>query len=177
MILYRVEAVHSEEYGFPVPLNVALDQIKSRAPKEESSALRILRVEYELNPTAPPTIHTNALRDIWRATVLRFPDIGTLGVYACKPLSQHRYGNAADWAASREARHEDKVRRYLGAVADWQVAQAMKEILPIAQVIVQKQIWQRGSGWEPYTGIPHVSHVHTSAYPMIQTSLPCGPIP
>lgn len=172
-VLYRVERARSEEYGFPVPLDDAISQIRRRAPNEEGSALRILRVEYELDPTAPPTLHTNALRQIWTATILRFPDIGSLGVYVCKPDSQHRYGNAADWTAAKDT--GVNFRSYLSKVADWQVLQAKQGRLPIAQVIWQKQIWQSASGWEAYAGIPHASHVHTSARPMIDTMRPCGP--
>lgn len=173
--LYRVEAPNSEDYGFPVPLPEALQQVKQRAPHEKQGALRILRVDYQLDPEAPPGIHTKAAARIWRATILRFPDIGSLGVYVCKPDSQHRYGNADDWAAPPTANTSDKVIGYLDTVAHWQVNQAIRGTLPITQLIWRFRIWTPEQGWHPYTGIPHYAHIHDSG-PLINTSLPCGEV-
>jgi hypothetical protein len=173
MDLYRVEAPNSEEYAFPVSLTEALNQLKKRAPRERfGNALRVIRVRYQLDPAHPPTVHTAAMRQVWRATVVRFPDIGSLGVCVCKESSQHRYGHAADWAASREAKDSGKLRAYLKRIADWQVKQAEAGDLPISQVIYRSRIWQPG-GWKPYTGVPHIIHVHTSCSPLMDTSKPC----
>ena len=175
LTLYRVEAPHSEDYGFPVPLPEALAQIRHRAPMEKDGALRILRVNYQLNPSEPPTIHTKAARHIWRATVLRFPDIGSAGVYVCKDGSQHRYGNADDWVAPPTANTSTKIIDYLDDVARWQVKQIEADTLPISQLIWRFRIWTPSEKWHPYTGIPHYAHIHDSG-PLINTSIPCGEV-
>lgn len=172
--LYRVESLTSEDMTFPVTLSEALDQIHFRAPKEKDGSLRIRRVDYQLPPEEPPGIHTNAAQRIWRATILRFPDIGYAGCYVCKPDSQHRYGNAIDWVAPPSCDTSAEIIRYLSHVAEWTVAEA-KQDLPVTQVIWRYEIWTPAAGWHPYTGDPHYSHVHDSG-PLIPTSRPCGEI-
>jgi hypothetical protein len=183
--LYRVESL-SNEFGFPVELPIALTQIENRLPRlDDNDVLRIRRVDYELDPDEPPTIETKPLRRVWRETILRFPKIGSLGTYVCKAASQHRYGNAQDWAAEREADNDAKVIHYLDEVADWSRNQGTrftksdgKDGLPISEVIWRDRISTRKYDWtwRAYGGVMHATHVHVSAYPLIDTSRPCGAI-
>jgi len=175
--LYRVERVHGEELSFPVPYGEAIDQLRERIPKEPvGEPLRVVRIDYELDPNRPPTIYTRPMLQVWRATILKFPDVGTMGVYVCKDSSQHRYGNAGDWGAPDHLRTAATVQSYLQRVADWQVREARAHRLPISQVIVFSEIWTPEQQWHPYTGNPHAVHVHTSASPLIDTDRPCGEV-
>ncbi len=174
-VLYRVELLGSETLGDPVSLRKALRQVRLRVPREHEGALRILRVEYGLDPAHPPgTIYTPAQRQVWQATVERFPDIGTAGTYVCKPASQHRYGNATDWTAPPGR----DVSSYLGQVWTWQLDQARTARLPISELIFQTKIATKAHAWlvRHYDGVPHVAHVHDSADPLIDTSRPCGDV-
>lgn len=183
MRLYRVETL-AGPLGFPVELEPALVTAGKRLPKLTSGdTLRVVPIDYELDPATPPTLHTPAERECWRGTVVRFPDIGTLGVYVCKPASQHRYGNAGDWAAPRELKSTAKVVAYLEEVFEFHRRQgklfeksAGAEGLPVSEVIFRDKITTRARGWRirTYTGTFHAAHVHQSAYPLISTTRPCG---
>lgn len=185
MDLYRVEvAGRRDDLGFPVELDQAIGQVRRRAPLEPfGDALRIVRIRYRLDPAEPPSQHTPAAREVWRGTVLRFPDIGSLGVYVCKPDSQHRFGNAEDWAAA-VGLEGDALSAYLWGVFDWQLLQAKKyertdgaEGLPIAELIFRDVIATRARDWvrRPYTGTFHAAHVHSSDYPLVLPyDRPCG---
>jgi hypothetical protein len=183
--LYRVESL-SNDFGFPVAFDVALSQVANRLPKlDDNDVLRIRRVDYELDPEEPPTIETKPLRKVWRETILAFPKIGSLGTYACKPSSQHRYGNAQDWAAEKNANDSAKIIAYLDEVADWSRNQGVRftksdgqDGLPISEVIWRDRISTRKYDWtwRPYGGVMHASHVHVSAYPLIDTDRACGAI-
>lgn len=184
-VLYRVEAPDSEQLGFPVELDRAVEQVRKRAPSERTGALRIVRVEYELDPDGPPTIATKAQREVWRGTVVKFPDVGTMGTYVCKDGSQHRYGNAGDWAAAKAAKTTEAIIAYLWKVARWQRAQGVRfektrgrEGLPVSEVIFRDRIATRLQGWtwRSYGGVLHAVHVHDSAYLLIATSRPCGKV-
>jgi len=182
-VLYRVERLGSEELGFPVSLKVALKQVRERVPKETESPLRIARVEYGLDPVAPPTLHTGPMKSVWRATVLKFPDIGWAGTYVCKLGSQHRFGNATDWQAPKDAKTTQAIVEYLWEVFNWQRRMGIHFLesgvdgLPVSELIFRDTISTRRIGpWSrrKYTGVFHASHVHTSCYPLIDTSEPCG---
>jgi hypothetical protein len=173
--LYRVERLGSEDLGPPVSLYKALRQVRRRAPRERENALRILRVDYNLDPDHPPgDVWTPAQSKVWTATVIAFPDIGTMGTFACKTASQHRYGNASDWAAPPDA----NVHTYLGRVFEWQLREARADRLPLAELIFERTIATAAHTWTKrvYGGIPHVVHVHDSASPLVNTTLPCGDV-
>ena len=177
-VLYRVEgAGKDEEYSFPVPKDKMLEQVASRAPKEEEGSLRIRRVEYRLDPNMPPTIHTAAIRRIWRATILRYPDIGSLGVYVCKPLQHGRGGNAWDYSAPFEVvkKGSDAIHEWLFDTAKWLrnegaafTSSQGEKGLPISEIIVLDHIATRAQDWmwRDYTGTYHASHGHISGYPL-----------
>lgn len=174
-VLYRVERIGSEELGFPVPLAEALKQVRRRVPKETEGALRIARVEYDLDPSKPPTIHTPAMRRCWRGIVVKFPDVGWLGTYVCKPLQHGRGGNATDWAAPRDAQDDEEIISYLWKVARWSRSQGVlftesdgESGLPFSEVIFRDKIStrERDWRWRDYDGTLHASHVHDSAYPL-----------
>lgn len=183
MRLYRVETL-SGELGFPVDRATAIEQATRRLPKvDPGDSLRIRAVEYRLDPGEPFTIHTRPMLRVWRGTVLKFPDIGSLGVYVCKPL-QHRFGNAGDWGAPPSADTTAEVVAYISEVAEWQRRRGMafedgeSDGLPVSEVIVRDRIATRAQGWawRLYTGTLHAAHVHSSCYPLIDPGLPCGQV-
>jgi len=181
--LYRVEQVHGGELSFPVHKAEALDQVRKRIDLEPlGDPLRIVRIDYRLSPEQPPQPHTGPMVRVWRATVVRFPMIGTLGVGVCKPASQHRYGNAGDWAAPPQA-GTGEIINYLGDVFDWHRHEGIRfdesnghEGLPTSEVIFRDKIATRAHGWRvrDYDGQFHYSHEHVSCYPLIDTSRPCS---
>jgi len=181
--LYRVEQVHGDEFSFPVHKAEALDQVRRRIDQEPlGDPLRIVRIDYRLSPEQPPHPFTPPMLRVWRATIVRFPMIGTLGVYVCKLASQHRYGNAGDWAAPPQA-GTGEIINYLGDVFDWQRREGIRfedsdgdEGLPVSEVIFRDKIATRAQGWRvrDYGGVFHASHVHGSCYPIIPTSRPCS---
>lgn len=182
--LYRVEAPSSERLGFPVPLEEAVEQVRRRAPREPfGEPLRIVKILYRLDPEEPPGIETRAMRKVWRATVLRFPDVGSVGVYVCKLASQHRFAHAGDWTAPPSADSTAEVIAYITEVAEWQRRQGIifertdgAEGLPISEVIVRDRIATRAQAWiwRDYGGVLHASHVHSSCFPLFDPDLPCG---
>ena len=95
-------------------------------------------------------------------------DIINLGICADKP-GQHHECNAWDIGV-RKPKSADAIHASILKIAGWlknNVFEGKK--LPILGIIVMTQWCERGSnsmsGWNPYHGIPHVSHVHTSASP------------
>jgi hypothetical protein len=185
--LYRVEESHGEDFTFPVRKAVALDQVRNRIDHEPlGNPLRIVRIDYRLDPDAPPEPYTIPVRTIWRATVLRFPEIGSLGVYVRKPDSEHcvntpagAKGNAADWSPPPRS-SEPELIKFLWDVFDYHRAQGAlfersrgREGLPISEVITRDKIATRAQGWtvRPYTGVFHATHEHSSAYPLLPVCL------
>lgn len=76
-------------------------------------------------------------------------------------LTGNSYGNAVDFGAA--------TMPDLYAIAHWLVARA--NTYDLEHVIVDDQIWNRGSGWSHYSGDRHY-HVHEDSFP--QYSGPCG---
>jgi hypothetical protein len=99
-----------------------------------------------------PEIQHAAL-ELWA----RFPGLTNMGTHVIKNVagtstpSEHSYGNAIDIGGTGKT---------LAEVASWAVAHAAK--LGLSQVIYQTSIWTSESGWHPYTGVPHTTHVHLS---------------
>jgi hypothetical protein len=99
-----------------------------------------------------PEIQHAAL-ELWA----RFPGLSNMGTHVIKNVagtstpSEHSYGNAIDIGGTGKT---------LAEVASWAVAHAAK--LGLSQVIYQTSIWTSESGWHPYTGVPHTTHVHLS---------------
>lgn len=184
---YRVETVHGSELSFPVHKREALDQIAKRMEQEPlGDPLRVVRLHYRLNPEEPPQPYTLALRRLWRGIVTRFPDVGSLGTYVCKPDSQHAVetgiANAGDWSAALTADTDAKLIRYLWDVFDYARAQGIdfekskgRDGLPISEVIFRDKISTRAQSWtvRDYTGTLHATHVHTSAYPLLRVAPGC----
>jgi len=180
--LWRVERVHGSELSLPVGKAEALEQVRARMEREPlGDPLRVVRVVYRLDPDGPPGAATPAMRKVWRATVLRFPEVGTLGVCVCKDSSQHRFGNAGDWAAPPNL-STGRIVDYLHDVFTYQRAQGIdfedsggRAGLPVSEVIFRDEIATRAQGWtvRDYGGTFHAAHVHSSAYPLIDTSRPC----
>jgi len=183
---YRVEAVHGSELSFPVRKRDALDQLAARMELEKlGDPLRVVRLRYRLDPEQPPGQlgdgFTAPIRRVWRGTVIRFPDIGSLGVFVCKPLQHGRGGgNAADWSAALDADTDAKLIAYLWDVFDFERKAGIdfehsngRDGLPVSEVIFRDKIATRSAGWtiRPYSGTFHASHVHTSGFPL----LPPGP--
>ena len=181
-VLYRVEKADSEELGFPVELDEALEQVARRVQRENEGSLRITKVRYRLDPEEPPSTESRPMKQLWRGTVLKFPDIGSAGVFVCKPLQHGRGGgNAGDWTAPVGSNTEEIIN-YLRRVFLWQREQGIlfedsdgKQGLPISEVIFRDQIATRARNWNirPYTGTFHASHVHSSAFPLLGPG-PCG---
>lgn len=179
---WRVERVLGDDLGFPLRKAAALAEIRERMDREPlGDPLRVVRLHYRLDPEAPPSTHTPALRRIWRATVVRFPEIGSAGVAVCKPSSQHRFGNAADWTAP-PGLSTDELIAYLWRVFDFLRAAGMvhertagREGLPVSELIFRDKISTRAQGWlvRPYTGTFHAAHVHSSGFPLIDPNRPC----
>lgn len=180
--LWRVEQVHGDEFSFPTTKAKALDQVRERMDREPlGDPLKVVRIDYRLDPDAPPEPYTEAVRKVWRSTVLRFPEVGSLGVYVHKPDSQHcvdgpqgETGNAADWAAP--ARLTDpKLIAWLWDVFDFHRREGIvysnsngRDGLPVSQVIFRDKIATAEFGWivRPYTGTFHATHEHSSASPL-----------
>jgi hypothetical protein len=182
--LYRVEQL-TGGLGYPVELPEAMEQVNARLRRlEAGDTLSVRPIEYQLDPNEPPgEVHTPQLERVWRDTITRFAEIGHMGVYACKDFSQHRYGNAVDWGASREAKDANRIRAYLSAVFKWSRQQGIDFEngdggLPISEVIFRDKISTRLHDWtvRAYTGTFHAVHVHVSCYPLIPTDTPCGDV-
>lgn len=182
--LYRVEQVHGQQFSFPVPKSQAVEQVRRRIDAEPlGDPLRIVRIDYRLDPDAPPGPYTLPIRKVWRETVVRFPTIGSLGVFVRKPNSQHCVsdvaggdrGNAADWSAPASM-GEAAMISYLWDVFDFHRRQGImfeqtngRDGLPVSEVIFRDKIATRAFGWtvRPYTGTFHAVHEHSSAYPLM----------
>lgn len=181
---YRIETVHGSELSFPVHKREALEQIAQRMDAEPiGDALRVVRLHYRLNPEDPPGTQSGPMLRVWRGIVVRFPDVGSAGVFVCKPLQHGRGGgNAGDWTAALSANTDAKLIAYLWDVFDFSLEQgklfersAGNDGLPISEVIFRDRIATRSASWtvRPYTGEFHATHVHTSAYPLLPPG-PCG---
>jgi hypothetical protein len=184
---YRVEAVHGSELSFPVHKREALDQLSKRMELERiGEPLRVVRLRYRLDPEGPPPPFTLALRRVWRSIVTRFPDVGSLGTFACKADSQHAVldgtANAADWSAALTANTDAKLIAYLWDVFDYSRRLGMlfeqksgRDGDPISEVIFRDKITTRAQDWtvRPYTGTFHATHVHTSAFPLLRVDPGC----
>lgn len=177
-VLYRVEGPGRDEaYSFPVDKERMLEQVAARAPKETEGSLRILRVAYRLDPAGPPQPATSAIEKVWRGTVLRYPEIGSLGVFVCKPLQHGRGGNAWDYSAPLEVvkKGADAIHEWLFDTAKWLrnegaafTSSQGQRGLPIAEIIVLDHIATRAQDWmwRTYTGAYHATHGHISGYPL-----------
>lgn len=181
-VLYRVERAGSEELSAPVDYRTMVRRVKVLAPEEKEGSLRIVRCEYNLDLNAPPEPITRPQKRVWHDTILQFPEIGTAGTYVCKPLSQHRYGNATDWTAPAGMTDAELIE-YLWVVFKWLRREGMQSEatngeggLPVSEVIFRDKITTRARDWtvRDYTGTFHATHVHDSAYPLIPTSTPCA---
>jgi len=180
--LWRVEQVHGNELSFPVGKSEALDQVRRRMDVEPlGDPLRIVRIDYRLDPDEPPGHYTPAMRVVWRQTIVKFPKIGTLGVCVCKDASQHRFGNAGDWAAPSGSNDAQTIA-FLWDVFAWHRDSGIefeqtngRRGLPVSEVIFRDKISTRAHDWtiRPYTGTFHAAHEHGSCYPLIDTSRPC----
>jgi hypothetical protein len=106
---------------------------------------------YDPSQVTPEIQH--AALELWA----RFPGLSNMGTHVIKNVagtstpSEHSYGNAIDIGGTGKT---------LAEVASWAVAHAAK--LGLSQVIYQTSIWTSESGWHPYTGVPHTTHVHLS---------------
>jgi len=111
----------------------------------------------------------NQLADVaWSVAKANFQNINYLGAYVCKTIigsggsySQHSYGNALDIGAGSMTT--------LKTIAKFFVAHASE--YDLQHVIVDDEIWTRGSGWSYYGGQRHY-HVHLDFNP--QYSGGCG---
>lgn len=178
MDLWRVETVHGNALTFPVGKQDALDQIRKRMESEPlGDPLRVVRIRYRLDPDEPPSSESQPMEKLWRGMVVRFPDIGSAGVFVCKPLQHGRGGgNAGDWTAALSANTDAKLIDYLWDVFNFSRREGEefersngKDGLPISEVIFRDKIATRAMGWtiRNYTGTFHATHVHTSAYPLL----------
>lgn len=183
--LWRVEQVHGDEFSFPVGKPRALEQVRERMDREPlGDPLKLVRVDYRLDPEVPPQPYTAPIRVVWRATVLKFPKIGTLGVYVHKPDSQHcvdapggnEIGNAADWSAAPDS-NATALITFLWDVFDFHRHEGIRftetngrEGLPVSEIITRDKIATRAQGWtvRDYSGTFHATHEHVSAYPLRQ---------
>lgn len=111
---------------------------------------------------------------IYSATYYRFNDkygILNLGTRANKP-GEHgtEPPNAVDIGVSKPV-SADAIHAAILEIANWQREQMLLDIegeagLPLNGIIVMYQLCDRSSTtWRPYSGIPHVSHVHDSGWP------------
>jgi hypothetical protein len=108
-------------------------------------------------------------------------------VFACKQIagtsewSQHSWGNAVDLMVKLPGRPPVAVLHDLRIIAENAVTQGTKRTIAnrgircaIERVIYDEKEWKRGSGWFPYTGEPHTSHVHVDFSPNFTGTPPCA---
>jgi hypothetical protein len=179
-VLYRVEGPgKDEEYSPLVSEARMLELVEQRAPKETEGTLRIKRFEYRLDPRDAP-MATGPLQRIWKATIERYPDIGSLGTFVCKPLQHGRpgngKGNAWDYAVPMNVTGTTAIHDWIAEAALWIRQQGMRfdetrgdEGLPVAEIIWLDKIatWARDWTIRSYGGTFHATHGHISAYPLL----------
>jgi len=108
-------------------------------------------------------------------------------VFACKQIagttewSQHAWGNAVDLMVRNPSRPPVAVLHDLRIIAENAVAQGTQRTLAnrgircaVERVIYDEKEWRKGSGWFPYTGEPHTTHVHVDFAPNETGSPPCA---
>lgn len=129
-----------------------------RPVKNHAFAWRTQKIDIDPAKIAN-TEGTHAIDIIVGSTLHRFPNLHLLGIYACRyilgttTLSQHAYGNAADWSGSVAL---------MDNVAHWQYQMTKRGWLPMSQLLYRGHDWF--SGGSVYD---HYSHLHDSGKPML----------
>lgn len=130
------------------------------APPEDYSA-------YEPQDTCDPT-DKPGLEDFRDLTLDAFPETGDWGISRdCgSGTSEHYDGRAWDWEV-----YASSQREIADAMLDWLLAErdgephALLRRLGVMYIIWDSQIlgaYRISEGWRPYSGDPHIDHVHFS---------------
>lgn len=163
-VVQRLPALFKTEH-VGVPIVVAVDR-----PNGPEFAFR--RVQKSLQPTQ--TDGTPGIDMIWSAVFHEFDakyGIVNLGICASKP-GEHGVCNAWDIGVSKPQTAE-AIHAAILDIGNWLRARMLEAMnlgegpgLPINGIIVMYQWCSREQTlWQSYGGVPHVSHVHVSAWP------------
>lgn len=178
-------SVGGKAYGPDRKLNFTMTRLGVLLPREKVGTPIVVaadrpggpefafrRVQKSLQPT--PTEGTPGIDIIWSAVHREFDDkygIVNLGICANKP-GEHGVCNAWDIGVSKP-NTDDEIHAAILDIGNWLRARMMENVsgeggkgLPINGIIVMYQWCSREQMlWSGYGGIPHVTHVHVSAWP------------